>query len=172
MALPVNAYVAGYAAQMHTPRQINGLSSADQHLLRIAPAQRARSTERAMIDNCHRASCTAQVSSGNPGSRTGTDHHDVISVHEHAPCSASARESSRTPADRPHVDRDGTGVTVLRSLVRQMRDLCAPMSFSRGVHARFGRELPIYRRSIDDSASSGSRACCHAGSSPPLRCQA
>src|SRR6266849_9740132 len=78
---------------MHPARKVDCLGSADQHLLRITPAQSARSTERAMIDDCNRVSGFADASTRRLRRSTGADHYEVVNVHTTTPGGAVYHKS-------------------------------------------------------------------------------
>jgi len=53
---PADPELAGHAPAAHAPGHVNRLGAADQHLFRIAAAQRTGSAERKVIDDRNRPS--------------------------------------------------------------------------------------------------------------------
>lgn len=89
---PAYSEIAGHAPTAHAPGQVDRLGAADQHLFRIAPAQRASAAERQMIDDGNRPSgCAHPRASDLRGGAASDDNQVVALARAHVPPRARER---------------------------------------------------------------------------------
>ncbi len=88
---PANPEFSGHAPAAHAPGHVDRLGAADQHLLRVAPAQGAGSAEREVIDDRNRPSRRAHAEARYLRGRTAANDEEIegfASAHLASPCLA------------------------------------------------------------------------------------
>src|SRR5262249_25972779 len=103
-APPINLRFAHETMAAHAPLRVDRLSATDQHLLRIAAAQRTSPTKGTVIDQRHRPARRATSGAGRPRGGAGADDHEIIGFHVVISSSKERAALSRSPrcAAGPH----------------------------------------------------------------------
>src|SRR5262249_16531031 len=79
---PINPGFARDAMPAHASLGVDHLRAADQHLLRIAAAQRASPAKRTVIDQCHGPSCGTHSRACHLRGSARTDDHEIVGLHD------------------------------------------------------------------------------------------
>src|SRR6516164_6608896 len=109
---PIDPRLARDAVPAHACLRVDRLSTADQHLLRIAAAESASPAERTVIDQCYRPPCgTHSRACHLRGSARADDHeivhlHDVISSEGSHRVAGVAAKMSRVPRGSTPTSRE------------------------------------------------------------------
>src|ERR1700681_4658220 len=74
----VDANLTVDAAPVHPARHVDGFGAADQHLVRVAAAERAGAPEGTRIDHGHRPPGFPHAEAGDLSSRAGTDDDEIV----------------------------------------------------------------------------------------------
>src|SRR6516162_2864949 len=79
---PIDPRLARDAVPAHACLRVDRLSTADQHLLRIAAAESASPAERTVIDQCYRPPCGTHSRACHLRGSARADDHEIVGLHD------------------------------------------------------------------------------------------
>lgn len=121
---PINVQLSGDAVRAHAECEVDDFGTGNEHLFRVAPAQRTSATERSEVDHSHAPAGGAHAHRRCHRSGSRSDDHEVVSLrHGVTPPPRGRVQISPLRTLSPQVGKQDISASTLRSRTVASRPL-------------------------------------------------